>query len=46
MQYKLSSSPRVKILVIDRKMDAMSPLAYSYFYGPIFNELQLLKGNS
>lgn len=38
-QYKASASPRIKVLLIDRKIDAMSPLLYSYFYGPIAMEL-------
>jgi hypothetical protein len=41
-QYKESGSPRMNVLLLDRKLDAMSPLLYSYFYGPIAHELELL----
>jgi hypothetical protein len=41
-QYKESGSPRVTVLLIDRKLDPMSPLLYSYFYGPIAQELGVL----
>ena len=41
-QYKESGSPRVTVLLIDRKLDPMSPLLYSYYYGPIAQELGVL----
>jgi hypothetical protein len=31
------------VLILERKVDQMSPLAYSYHYGPICQEIEAFK---
>jgi hypothetical protein len=33
-------------LLLDRQIDVMSPLIYSYYYGPIFAEMDILAGET
>lgn len=44
-EYSSSSSPRLKVLVLERKIDQMSPLAYSFHYGAIAQEIEVFDEN-
>lgn len=40
-EYVSVSSPKIKVLILERKIDQMSPLLYSYHYGAITQEMEL-----